>query len=388
MSPMRCLAPPTIPAHKGRSGDSVLEIPVGLEDSPALPNNGGSHQLKSDKNTNKRGKTSDSSRASSKDGSPSFHRGPSKRITRGANGISKRVLPDSTNLALKRPRKRPNLRKLSYNLAGDFEDLEENGYSDQSSESPAREFSVELPVPVVDPNGRTRVAKYGILGAQQVGIWEKNRRLAKQSDVNTDPLDEDNSFSDTSLPDLDVLEDVGTFKSGNENGTEDRFSEFVGDNSYEEGLHYTSCDVPPSLESNPMQSLLLSNHDGDTVGGNPPCHNLKENPGSFRVLLEMEHSKESNMNDNEKNVPQPQPLLPSQTSFAMNLSVAMQEDGQKKDAPKRELSTNPIKLSSGDQKLDEKKDLLGSEEDIPQNNSQLVANISFVLPYICSYCSS
>jgi len=97
MSPVRSLGPPASRAPKGRSSSSILKTPVGSGDSSALPKKRGSQQLASNKKSGKRGKTSSSSLASSKQGSPSFCGGPSKRVTRGANGISKRVLPDPTN---------------------------------------------------------------------------------------------------------------------------------------------------------------------------------------------------------------------------------------------------------------------------------------------------
>lgn len=272
----------------------------------------------------------------------------------------------------KRPRKRPNPKKLSYDSADDFDDLEEVDYSDQSSGSRAREFSVEPPVPVIDPDGRTRVAKYGILGAQQVEIWDRSRKLAKKPDASSGPVDEDDSFSDTSFPDPDILEALGTFKSNGENGTEHGFSEFVDNHPHEEDSHSTSCDVPPSLESNPMESLLLSLHDGDTIGGEPAGHNFGGGSESFEAPLETGHNRKPSMSDDENGIPQQPPLLSSQTAFAIASSTAKQGDDQKEAVLNRELPTNPTKPSDGNQELD-KGEGLSRLEDAPRNGSGLVA---------------
>ncbi|KAG0644673.1 hypothetical protein HOY80DRAFT_1028551 [Tuber brumale] len=372
VSPVRGLGPSTIQAPKGRSDGSVIKIQVGSGDSPTLPKNGGSRQPASDKSSNKRGKASGGSLALSKDGSPSFSHGPSKRVTRGANGISKRVLPDPTNSVFKRPRRRSNPKKLSYDSADDFGDPEEVDLSDRSSGSRAREFSVEPPFPVIDPYGRTRVAKYGILGAQQVELWDRNRRLAKQSDANSDPADEDNNLSDTSFPDPDILEDLGTFGPGSENGAEDGFSQFVNNHSHEEGLRSISCGVPPSLGSDPVQSLLLSDRDGSSVGGKPTSRSPKRNAESFKALLEPEHNRELSMSGDESGVLQQQPPLLSRTSFTMALSATKREGGQEEAVLNRELSVSPTKSSCGDQKLDKEKSLIRLEEGAPLNGSGLV----------------
>ncbi|KAG0127793.1 hypothetical protein HOY82DRAFT_541740 [Tuber indicum] len=378
-SPVRSLGPSTIQAPKGRGDGSVIKLPVGSGDSPALPKNGGSRQLVSDKNSIKHGRASSSSLALSKDGSPSVSHGPSRRITRGANGISKRVLPDPTNSVFKRPRRRLNPKKLSYDSADDFGDSdgdsdgdsEEVEHSDRSSGSRAREFSVEPPFAVIDPYGRTRVAKYGILGAQQVEIWDKNRRLAKQPDVNSDPADEDNSLSDTSFPDPDVLGDLGTFKPSSENGAEDRLSQFVNNHSREEGLHSTSCGVPPSLESNPVQSLLLSDHDCNSVGGNPTSCSPKGNAESSMALSGPGHDKEPGMSDDE--------------SGAIASSTTKQEGGRERAVLNRELSTGPAKSSCGDQNLDKEEGLLRLGKGAPRNGSGLVASKQAPLdPELCT----
>ncbi|CUS09811.1 unnamed protein product [Tuber aestivum] len=345
----------------GRRGGDSVKTRVGSGDSPALPKNGGSRRLASDKNSNKRGKAS-GSQALGKDDSPSFSPGPTKRVTRGANGISKRLLPDPTNSVFQRPRRRPRLKKPSYDSADDLEDSEEVGCSDQSSGSRAREFSVEPPVPVIDPHGRTRVAKYGILGAQQVELWDRDRRLAKRSDARSDSVSGDNSFSDTSIPDLDNLEDLGTFKSNSESGTEERFSKSINNHCREEGLRSTSCDVPPSLESNPLQPLLLSDRDGNTVGGKPACRGLKGDSESFKRLLETGHDEELGMSGDENDVPQQQSLPPSQISFAMTSSTTKREAGQKEVVPSRELPAHPTNPSF-DQKPDKGKHLLRLEEE-------------------------
>jgi len=95
--PMRSLGPSASQPPRGRSSSSILKTPVKLGDSSALPKKRGSKQLASNKKSSKRGRTSGGSLASSKHDSPGLSGGPSKRVTRGANGISKRVLPDPTN---------------------------------------------------------------------------------------------------------------------------------------------------------------------------------------------------------------------------------------------------------------------------------------------------
>jgi len=274
---------------------------------------------------------------------------------------------------LKRPRKPPNRKK--YDSADDFEDLEEVDYSDQSSGSRTREFSVEPPFPVTDPHGRTRVAKYGILGAQQVEIWDRNRKLAKKkSNASSSPVDEDNSFSDTSFPDPDILEDSATFKSNGENGMEDGFSKFVVNRprKKKKDLHSTPCDVPPSLESNPMQSLLLSDHDGDTIEGRSAGHSFGGGSEPCEASLETGHNREPNMSDDENDIPQQPSPLPSRAAFAVTSSAAERGDGQKEAVLNREPSANPTKPSYGDQELD-KGEGLSRLADAPRNGTALVA---------------
>jgi len=273
----------------------------------------------------------------------------------------------------KRPRKRPNLKQLSYDSADDFEDLEEVDYSDQSSRSRTREFSVEPPFPVIDPHGRTRVAKYGILGAQQVEIWDRKRKLAKKSNAGSVPVDEDdNSFSDTSFPDPDILEDLATFNSNGENGTEDGFSQFMANRAHEKDLHSTPCDVPPSIEPNPMRPLLFSNHDDDTIGGRSAGRSFGGGSESCGAPLETGHNKEPNMSDDENDIPQQPSLLPSQTAFVITSSAAKQGDDQKEVALNRELSANSTKPSYRGQELDKGKGL-SRFEGAPRNGSALVA---------------
>ncbi|PWW78535.1 hypothetical protein C7212DRAFT_343236 [Tuber magnatum] len=369
MSPVPSLGPSVIQALEGGSDGSVLKTLIESGDSPALPENKGSQRPASDKNSNRRG------RASGKDNSPSLSRGPTKRVTRGANGISKRVLPDPTNSVFQRPRRRPKPKRISYNSADNSEDPEEAGHSDQSSGYRVREFSVEPPVPVIDPHGLTRVAKYGILGAQKVELWDKDRRSAKRSDVGSEPISEDDSFSDISFSTRDKLEDLATFKPNSQSGAEDRFSKSMSNHCHEEGLHPTSCDVPPSPEFNPMQSLLLSDPDSNTVGGKVTSINLKGNAESFKALLETGHNEEPGMSDDENEVPQQQQTpLPFRTSFVMAPSSTKQQGGQKKAVLSPELSANPTKPSY-DQQLDKGKHLIRLEEEgALRNGSGLVAS--------------
>ena len=273
-----------------------------------------------------------------------------------------------------RPRKRLNLKQLSYDSADDFEDLEEVDYSDQSSGSRSREFSVEPPFPVIDPHGRTRVAKYGILGAQQVEIWDRKRKLAKKPKPNagSGPVDEDNSFSDTSFPDPDILEDLATFKSNGENGTEGGFSQFMANRAHEKDLHSTPCDVPPSLEPNPMQPLLFSNHDDDTIGGRSAGRSFGGGSESCGAPLGAGRDREPSASDDENDIPQQPSPLPSQTAFAITSSAAKQGGDQKGAVLNRELSANPTKPSCGDQEPDKGKGP-SRLEGAPRNGSALVA---------------
>lgn len=137
-----------------------------------------------------------------------------KRVTRAANGISKKTPVDPNNV-VKHPYSLAPLprriltalpqepsrmaranQKIKVSVARK-RCLPESESEESSEESESSEDELindpDLPFAVVNPNGRTRVAMFGgILKAQQVELWEKRKKTACDPEGNS----EDETWSD------------------------------------------------------------------------------------------------------------------------------------------------------------------------------------------------
>lgn len=135
-----------------------------------------------------------------------------KRVTRAANGISKKTPVDPNNVEPSRMAKASKKQRLpavrKHRPRNEYQSEDSENY--QSSADDLENISElinhpNLPVGVVDPNGRTRVAVFGgILKAQQVDLWEQNGKQPQKlqdEDENEDTQNdtdygEDGDFND------------------------------------------------------------------------------------------------------------------------------------------------------------------------------------------------
>ncbi|RPB11346.1 hypothetical protein P167DRAFT_220919 [Morchella conica CCBAS932] len=123
-----------------------------------------------------------------------------KRVTRAANGISKKTPVDPNNVEPSRMAKASKKQKLAavrkQRPRREYRSEDDENYPSSEDENINELINhPNLPVGVVDPNGRTRLEVFGgILKAQQVNLWEQN---GKQPQKRQDEDENEDAQSDT-----------------------------------------------------------------------------------------------------------------------------------------------------------------------------------------------
>jgi len=182
-----------------------------------------------------------------------------------------------------------------------------DGEEDEEESPRTRWFREEPPYPAKDPNGTNDVAKYGIIGAQQVSIWRKSRNEEMLKDYLTKtrqwefPSDDENrdveglgeETESSAEPEQDTVpQPESGDRLGEAGKKKDEMQDARQDNGSaieEDGLAKPSSRVQATVRTNPMASSLrsasspaqpdpLSNpengHDGGNDDDDIPCAQL------------------------------------------------------------------------------------------------------------------
>lgn len=210
---------------------------------------------------------------------------------------------------------------------------------------------------VQDPNGFTLVAKYGILGSQQYGMWKKDRKRRRESrgsstaviegenDIGDEPLSSclgsnqsggegvcSNAEAVEASPGSTTPEDLSVQSGNSPPGSRRNFEESNHRFLYQElhqGIatdnqskgHYSPAHSPlPTLEPNraaPLFDSKFGSLPSAFAHSSPALDRYCSNKNKAREINSEDSGEAMDISDNDDGIPQlPQPRTPSKVGFS------------------------------------------------------------------------
>ncbi|KAI5844610.1 hypothetical protein DFP73DRAFT_61534 [Morchella snyderi] len=183
-----------------------------------------------------------------------------KRVTRAANGISKKTPVDPNNVEPSRMAKANKKQRFAavrkQRPRREYRSEEDENYLSSGDDNINELINhPDLPVGVVDPNGRTRLEVFGgILKAQQVNLWERN---GKQPQKRQDEDENENAQCNTDYDGDGGFDDEVW---DNQLGSEDEENKVTGVHTEEAVGAIASKSLSPSPEAKQIEMQHHNEH--------------------------------------------------------------------------------------------------------------------------------